>query len=291
MVPREIKTLIYSDIFDYPLTLSEVHQYLITDKKTSLDLVKKNLTTLKINNSRGYYFLNKRKNIVDPRIEREKESNKKINFAFHYIGLLKFIPGIRLIGISGSVSVKNASKNDDIDLFIVTRKESIWLARFFAVTLLRILGVYRSRVDKKTTNKLCLNMFVDEDNLAFPKDKRNLYTAHEISQLLPIIDKNMAYESFIKNNAWISKYLSNFEPKLTKKSNDILILSFLWKVLLLLKFEKLAKFIQIKYMRDRKGKEIIKNGFLAFHPEDYENLILKKYSAKVKLYENTTRGH
>jgi len=63
-----------------------------------------------------------------------KISKKKLeNWKFKtYIKLLSLAPQIKLVGLSGSISMMNATENDDIDLFIITAKSRFRLGKFIS---------------------------------------------------------------------------------------------------------------------------------------------------------------
>ncbi len=67
-----LRTLIYADIFDYPLTIKEIGKYLIRFKIQSRSdrdkITVKDLKFIKYKNS--FYYLTGRKNIVNTRRER-----------------------------------------------------------------------------------------------------------------------------------------------------------------------------------------------------------------------------
>jgi len=43
-------------------------------------------------------------------------------------------------------------------------------------------------------------MLMAENALALPQNKQNLYTAHEVIQLLPIYNKDNTYAKFLRAN-------------------------------------------------------------------------------------------
>lgn len=276
------KTLLYSDIFDYPLTFEQIHKYLLTNKKVSKEKVYDLIKKENINQKNGFYYLLGRSRVVGFRQERERESAKKIRDAFKIAKVLKFLPLIKLLGISGSVSMKNADKNDDIDLFIISTSGSVWLTRLITVCILKLLGVYRKRNEIDVSNKFCLNMIIDEKNLAFTNSRKDIYSAHEIVQILPLLVRDNMYQKFINANFWTKKYLANFEPAEIKNENIGLVSKFSLQIFQMFKLEKIAKWAQISYMGKIKGKETVRDGFLAFHPDDPRKKILHSFETKLK---------
>ncbi len=281
-----LKTLLYAEIFDFPLNKKEIYQYLISEKKVSQSRVYSDLKLLKnkINSRNGYFFINNKERLVIKRIRREAESEKKIIFALKIIKKLTFIPTLKFVGISGALSMKNSEENDDIDLFVITEEKTVWITRLMLIFILKILRVYRGREDRNIKNKICLNMITDDKNFVFLEKDINLYTAHEIAQLIPVFDKKNTYNKFIKLNKWVNSFLPNFKfdktPYLKNKNNflDDLIVDILKDS----SIEKFAKFLQLKYMEKFITNERIKDGLLAFHPFNYRDFVLKKYRQKLK---------
>ncbi len=284
-----LRTLLYSDIFDYPLKETELFRFLITtksiDKETFLKaLSKKNVNVVFKNN---FYCIKGHENIIAERIKREKLSVIKLKIARKIINLISLFPTIRFIGISGALSMGNAAKNDDIDLFIITRENAMWITRLFLIFILKIMGKYRKRGDKNVANKICLNMLLDESNLKLSFDRQNLYCAHEIAQLMPIFSRDGVYKKFIRANNWTTKFLPNLSVgrrgykkiKEQKRSLNFPI-SKLLKLL-----EPLAREVQLYMMKKHITIETVSDNFLALHPFDYKMYTLNAYEERLKKYK------
>ncbi|OGH08883.1 MAG: hypothetical protein A2152_02735 [Candidatus Levybacteria bacterium RBG_16_35_6] len=271
-----LKTLKYSDLFNCPQTEEDIKKFLIKRiKKGDLNKV---LSSPQISRKSGFYFLSGRDEIVNLKKRREKESLLKIKKAGRFIKLLSKIPSVLLIGISGSVSVKNAQKNDDIDLFIITETNTLWATRFLMIILLKLCGVYRKRDEKNVKDKFCVNMFLAEDALGLSAERRNMYIAREISQLMPIFQRDKIYEKFILKNDWIGKFMPNSVSCLRKEHARLadekrkIIGSKIIRIL-----EKPLHSLQIKIIKRHQTKEVVAFNFVAFHPNDLSLLINKRY--------------
>ncbi|MDO8639639.1 MAG: hypothetical protein Q7R53_01820 [bacterium] len=285
-----LKTIIYADIFDYPLTKDEIWRFLICEdgqkiKKKEFKDKFKNLSSAVVFKDE-FYSLSKRENLIDKRQRREKESKNKLCLAEKIISYLSCLPTIYLIGISGALSMMNSEKDDDIDLFVITKKNTLWITRLFLVLFLALLKRRRKRGDKDVRDKICLNFLIDENVLSLPKKMQNLYGAHEVAQMRPVFERNNTYEKFINNNLWVNLFLPNVfehEAKLKDGQNSK---SFFNTVLCLFlscfMLEAVARKLQFWHMKKHITKEIIENHFLAFHPKDYEGLVLKKYKKGLK---------
>ncbi len=282
-----IKTLSYSDIFDFPLTKKEIYNYLISNQDVSVRVVGIHLKDMAqqglIEKEGGLYHLNGRKKICKVRRQRERYSREKLKIADQIAGILSYIPSIRLIGLSGSLSMNNSKKSDDIDFFVVTAPNSLWITRFVIISLLFVLGRKRARMSAYGADLVCLNMLLDERFMEISKKNQNLYTAHEVLQLKPVLNKGFTYEKFLAQNLWISKYLPNapvpYEIKSKPKDNYLLD-----------SINKIFHVSQVGYMRSKMTNEEASLGRAIFHPKDKKNYVLKmlnlRYVNYVKYLKN-----
>ena len=212
--------LAYHDIFEYPLDSSEIYDLLVK-KKVRKESIARELERLraigKIGGSDRYFFLKNRKKITRIRKLRAKYSQAKLRKAAFFAGLLRIIPSVKLVAISGALAMKNSRKDDDIDLVIVTQKNKLWTARFLANLLL--LPFKRDPAGQKISDRACLNMFLDESDLSI-KD-HNMYTAHEICQMKLIWDRDNTYSKFLRANSWIREYLPNWESSVERQTTNV----------------------------------------------------------------------
>lgn len=222
-----LRTLCYHDLFDYPLALSEISQFLIGNSKLktqnakvrlrrrflrNIQLKTQNLIEEgKIEEKKGLYFLKGRGKTIAIRKKREKYSQKKLLIAERAARFLRFIPTIKMVALTGALAVKNSKKDDDIDFLIVTSKNRLWLTRIQAVLLIELLGMRRKPNDLDVADKICLNIFLDENSLSLPKSKRNLFTAHEIAQTKVLWQKDDVYQNFLTQNQWVKEFLLNWK--------------------------------------------------------------------------------
>ncbi|MBU0572628.1 hypothetical protein KKE18_02985 [Patescibacteria group bacterium] len=202
---KEISSLIYHDIFDYPLTPLELINWTAGEK-----IYFKNLENVKISTKNGFLFLSGKEGSTLKRLMRERISKRKIEKAKKAAKILSFLPTIKMIAITGALAMKNVNEESDIDFLVITKKGSLWTTRLLAMALLKIFGVPRRRYgDKRTKDKLCLNIWLDESDLVWSNNSRDIFTSHEISQIIPLINKDQAYERFLSKNIWITDYWPN----------------------------------------------------------------------------------
>jgi len=274
-----IKALAYSDLFSFPLTLGEIHKFYVGDGKITQNEIKKILISHPyINSQDGFYYLHGRKQIVAKRIAREEESTKKEKKAQRIAKILSLLPTVKMIALSGSLAQKNARENDDIDLFIVTRNNTLWTSRLFINLILIALFQKRKKNVREACNKICPNMLVTESSLQIPELAQNIYTAREIIQLRPLISKDNTYQKFLASNKWVKKILPNTRiPKISDSNKYSKHEEIIEKIDNLL-FSLQRKFMQI-------SNETVKKNIAKFHPRKTSDHVLFLYDKKLKLIE------
>ncbi len=284
-----LQTLAYADIFDYPLTRDEIWRFLISDKKTSQKSVQKTLRgqISGVISRNGYYALLNRTHIIHKRIKRGQYSKEKMHNAHKICSYISFIPTVLLVGISGGLAMKNAGKADDIDFFIIAKKGTLWLTRLFTLIILEFLKVRRKRLDTDVANKICLNMLIDETSLCISSEKQNLYSAHEVVQMIPLFAREDTYKIFLDANMWVRKFLPNAligimnkESRIKGRKNSSFIIRYS-----LFTIEWVAKKVQLWHIEQHKTEEITQDNFLAFYPFGYHNKVLAQYRKRLAQYK------
>lgn len=278
-----LSTLCYADIFDYPLSLDEMWKFLIGEKKVSRQTLQDVCQKIpQVRKRDEWYFLAGREVVITKRQKREAISKSKLQLARKIASYIKLLPTVQFIGISGGLAVGNTEEYDDIDFFIITSTNTVWITRFLLIVFLMLLGKRRSRHVPHTADKICLNMFMDEQHLLLPKEKQNLYVAHEVVQVLPLIDRNNTYTKFLAANAWVEQFLPNSVTDMVNKTyrqerqvGGI----FIFRAL-----NTLVRGIQLWYMGSHRTSEIVTDSLLAFHPGNYEEKILERYKKRLTHY-------
>src|SRR5438067_429922 len=104
-----LTTLLYSDIFNFPLTKDELWQLLISKRKIERSSFEKALQChceerTHLSYQDGYYCLSGRERIIRNRIENLPQVQKKLQIAKRAAFHLSYIPTIYFIGISGGLA-------------------------------------------------------------------------------------------------------------------------------------------------------------------------------------------
>jgi predicted nucleotidyltransferase len=117
---------------------------------------------------------------------------------------LYWFPYVRGIGISGSLSKNYADENTDIDFFIITRVNRLWIAR----TCMHLFKKLTFLVGRQ--HWFCMNYYVDE--YAMQVHEQNIFTATEVVTLVPV-HGNGVLTNFFNANNWVKEYFPNHPPK------------------------------------------------------------------------------
>ncbi len=277
-----LSTLSYSDVFNHPLSLSEIHYFLQTEIPISLTESKKTLLemALYISEQDGYYTFSDKKSVIVKRLLNEKIVIKKVMLARKIARLLMSIPSVAFIGISGAVAGGGAADEDDIDFFVITREGTLYTTRFLLLLLLQVVGKRRRRNHVGVKNKICLNMLIDKSSLLFTNDRHDLYTAREIAQIIPLFERDNTYALFLQANEWTRDIL----PNARGKAGCTLIQKSIFPDTIFRGLEPLLRLTQNFFIRRHSTREVIELSFLAFHPRDMKKYILTKYEKKLRHY-------
>lgn len=267
------RTLCYSAIFNYPRSCFQLYTFLITKKDFEEKFFLKSLRRLvkkkHIKARGGKYYL--------PYIRplswnlRNKYSQELLKESSLGVNMLKTIPWIKMLSVTGAVAANNAEKDDDVDIFIITQKNRMWLSRFFVYLILKIINKYSQ--GEKEKRKFCCNLFVDETNIKWDKNKQNIYVAHEILSMHPLINRDEMYFRFVDANSWTLKFFKNYHVEIPTKfsKKDVSQSKFIDAV------ENFFRKVQLAYMKNKKTTEITKKDFIHFNKFDHSKEILNTY--------------
>lgn len=125
---------------------------------------------------------------------------------------------ILFLGVSGSVASGHPKKDDDIDIFIITKLNKLWKMRLILrwwIFKNKIPHRKYSQAEKK--DEFCFNLWLDESELEIRKDKQNLKNGIDLILLRPLINKNQTYQKLLKENSWVKKYSFMGYERLIKK--------------------------------------------------------------------------
>lgn len=275
-------TFCYADVFDYPLTDDDVYFRSIR-YVPSASIRKRKIRGISQHN----YFrcLTGREKIVRTFIKRKECSKRKWNIARSISNKLRIIPTIYLVGVTGGLSVHNASQEDDIDLFFICARGTVWISRALVIVLLFIFSKRRTPGSTNVEDAICPNMFLGDDALAIPPHEQDLYSAHEVLQMEPVWSRRDTYRRFLQANSWAKKFLPVAWGIKQVGRNQHPKVSHWWTRVartLLRYFEKPAKYVQMWYMSSKVTREVVTDSVLRFHPVDARMWIRKSLEKRLK---------
>ena len=291
-----VKTLTFFDVFNYPLTASEIWkwlykpsgQYNLADVREALKIsqfLKDRMISIE-----GFYSLKGREAICFLRKENNNLAGRKFNKAIRLAKLYRLIPAIRMIAICNSLAYGNAKDDSDIDFFIITKKGRIWLARFLAIILAGVLG--QRPKPGKHKDAFCLSFFIDEDNLNIQHlrlNEKDIYFNYWVSQLMPIYDPDGLYEKFLQANDWYKERLPNsYANSFSRQVKPTPVVSLFAKLgqwlldyrWLYSSFRRLQVKIIDKNLRSLINvdtKVVVNDQMLKFHPNDRREMYYKRW--------------
>jgi predicted nucleotidyltransferase len=209
-----IKTLAYFDLANYPLTKEELFSFLWQPPAGSYSDFLNTIGGL--NSKFGYYFLPGREEVVEIRRRKLLISEEKLKIARRAAKIIRSVPYLRAVFVCNTAGSGQANEDSDIDFFIITEKNRIWITRLFVTFLLTLFGL--RRVGKKVKNKICLSFYVTTSSLDLAKWRiadDDIHFAYWLNQMLPIFDPDNYYTKFLGANSWTKNYLPNLDPKQT----------------------------------------------------------------------------
>lgn len=272
------KTLAYSSIFKYPLSFYQLSTFLLSKKSYDYDFftkaVRRVVKKKHVRAKEGKFYHPSCKPVSW--VIRKKYTKDLLDESQFGFKMLKAIPWIKLLAVTGSVAAYNATKDDDIDLFVITEKNRVWLTRGFVILILKAINKYAQ--NGETNRKFCCNLYIDESNLKWPQDKQSMYIAREIITMHPVINRDNTYFAFMKENMWLKEYFCNFhitfaEVTQTKKVE---------KSRLINRLEKTAKDLQMRYMKKKKTTEITRKDFIHFNKNDHTERVISEFRTLLK---------
>ena len=291
-----IKTLVFFDMFDYPLTAFEIWQYM--DLKSGLKEVLELLQDSAFLKSRigakdGYYFLKERPTVLASRLRRYHYSAAKFKKAARFIVLFRFVPWIRLAAMANMIGPENLRRLSDIDLFIVAAPQRVWLTRFFCAGLSKALNA-RPRPGQEQ-DKICLSFFISEDrlDLADLMLADDVYFWHWLIMLRPILDQDRSYERLIQANAAVINHFPNWRPPAPFGRRKVAAISnrFYFDVFEMFfgGLEKISRKFQLKVLAsplkeiiNQDTRVVMDSQVLKMHPKDRREAYRASYRRKLK---------
>jgi len=200
-----LNTLVWFDLFSYPLTAEEIWRYL--PHKISLLELKESLSFLE--SSSGYYYLDGKKFLVDERLSRQAGFFLKLKKASRVAKFFSFIPFIEAVFFTNIIGQGNLRVGSDLDFLLLVKPHRLWLARLMAALPFKILGM-RPKIENKQ-DKICLSFYLNADNLDLSEMtlKDDPYFRFWLASLFPLYDPKNIYSALWEANPVIAQHFPN----------------------------------------------------------------------------------
>jgi hypothetical protein len=201
-----LKTIAYFDLFNYPLTLEDIRRFLDVEAEEA-DIRAE--TEMLVREGRlyqmgAYYSLQDNSSLALRRLRGEAHADELLRIAARGARLLYQFPFVRGVCISGSLSKRCADEKADIDYFIITSANRVWIAR----TLMHLFKKLTFLLGHQ--HRFCMNYYVDENALEIRE--KNIFTAIELFTLLPM-SGDQALDKFFHANDWATEYFPGYRNR------------------------------------------------------------------------------
>jgi len=268
-----IKTLAYYDIFNYPLTEEEIYICSNTngDTKTSVfEELEVLVSSGIVYRNDKFYSINHNSHLIPKRIEGNKRAIKKMKAAKLFSKFISHFPFVRGVLLSGSISKGYMDEKADIDYFIITAPNRLWIARILLVFFKKmfLLNSYKF---------FCINYFISTTKLEI--EEKNIYTATELATLIPMYGADV-YNDLYGANQWIKSYVPNY-PK-----RDVVTLPVFKKKMIQKVMESLLDNSFGDYVDDK-----IMKMFIRFDEKRYGDLDEDTFGLAFKTRKNISKHH
>ena len=196
-----LKTILYFSIFRYPLKLDEIHSYTtyceLSQTESELQYLIDEKILTKIDE---FYVYGSDLDSVTKRLRGNLHAKKALIRAQQNAKLIAKFPFVDAVGVSGSLSKGYYDTESDIDFFVITKHNKLWICR-------TLLMLYKKIFLLNSRKYFCVNYFISSEQLEI--EEKNRFTATELKTLIPMHGK-ATFEKFYQRNNWINEYFTKF---------------------------------------------------------------------------------
>lgn len=156
-----LKTLAFFDLFDRPLTVYEITQYLPGFQASDDEIFAYLSQSPLASSCEGYFCLKGREAIFSLFFSRKTVNENLWKKVWRFSFIFSFIPFLKDVSVCNRLAYEAATAKSDIDLFVVSKRNRLFLCRTF---LLFFLGIFGVRLHgNKITGRFCLSFLVSKD--------------------------------------------------------------------------------------------------------------------------------
>ncbi|HLT81237.1 MAG TPA: hypothetical protein VKZ86_09405 [Cyclobacteriaceae bacterium] len=289
------RTLLYFDLFQYPLRSEEVFRFLGTNGIELRD-VDHALDTLtrqgRVHRFADLYGLSADEHPAQRRRRGNILAHRMASLAHRRGRFIGAFPFVRAVMASGSFSKGYMDENSDLDFFVVTVPGRLWIARM-------LIAIYKRVFLLNNHKYCCCNYFITEDHLEI--EEKNLFTATELATLVPVCGRSV-YRRLMRANSWVSEYFPNFRvtvpdipevrSSLIKRSVEVALagkageaLTRFFRMLTLKRWQRLyaRQYPLADFELAFKSTALVSKN----HPNHFQRHILERYDARLRDFSAT----
>ncbi len=293
-----LATIRYFDLFDQPLTATQLWQWQVgaTTAHPLHEIQEAAVAAVAagaLETSAGYFFLPGREELVSTWLCRHSLAQQKWKLTRRIVYFLQYVPFVKMIAMSGSLAIGNTRSSSDLDLLVIVEAKRMWLARGGLLFITAVLGRRRRHWDRQAPDKICLNHYLTDTTLTIASDIQNLYTAILYRSLITLSGEDWHQKFRAANRGWMQTYAvvpptpAELPPRqLLSRSRFITALQqgvesiareAVWDW-----FESVASSVQRWVITrhtepGRPGRVVINKHELAFHPDSKVPALLNRY--------------
>ena len=281
---RQIRQIIYYQLFKYPLRIGEIDGG--ADTQEDLDKMVSQNILYQLDN---YYSIVDIKKNIEKRLIGNELYDEMMPRAIKRAKFIYQFPFVEGVYISGSMSKGFISENGDVDFFIITKPERLWLCRTLLILFKKVFLANNRKL-------FCLNYFIDFDHLEI--EEKNIFTATELITLLPICDSGIN-KQFNKENNWVRDFYPKTPFRQTllgklKKNALTKVLELLLSSLAGNWLEQISMKLTLKVWNHKFGDFKPRDFDLALksrsyvskhHPQNFQKKVLSEFALRVNDFE------
>jgi hypothetical protein len=205
MLERAIlQTILYADIFNFPLTLPELERFLIGEA-ASLATIRDCLDhsaylQTRLTRQGDFICLQGREDLFEQRRRQQPGVEQQWKAARRWGKALQLVPFLKAAIVTGSLAAGSAKPKDDIDFLLLVEPGRLWACRAMVIGVVRLARL--------TGVELCPNYLMATKDEALTIPQHNLYTARELTGMRLLFGK-AEYDRLIALNRWVVEWLPN----------------------------------------------------------------------------------
>ncbi|MCK9361614.1 hypothetical protein M0Q28_05350 [Patescibacteria group bacterium] len=277
--PLRLRALAFADAIGYAPTEAELATWSEPGEITP-----------PLNVYRGRVIFQGREELVEEHERRELFFPRKIRRARRVARFLARLPGVRFVAVTQTTALAHARDEGDLDMFVITRRGSLALARALATVWYALTGA-RPGARKSERDAVCLSFFIDDSaldlsKLMLPGD--DPYFRYWFLSLLPLYDDGVSSELWAANNRILShhpharRWMMNPGLRVRRPAGRLPRFAFLDALVRRLQDRAMSK--GLRELANKDTRVVITPHVLKFHADDGRERFREAYYQTCKRY-------